>query len=83
MWKQNSHREQWALSCPVATQLGLLSIFHAAQSEWFVTQSHASVNTLLLGLPYILFSVRSLTLGRQLWFLKRVCVIIVLAAVVT
>lgn len=58
-------------------------IFHAAQRERFVTQSHASVNTLLLGLPYILFSVRSLTLGRQLWFLKTACAIIVLAGVVT
>ena len=76
-------REQWALSCPEATQLGLVSIFHAAQRERFVTQSHASVNTLLLGLPYILFSVRSLTLGRQLWFLKTACAIIVLAGVVT
>lgn len=37
-------------------------IFHAAQREWSVTQSRASVDTLLLGLPYIL-SVRSITLG--------------------
>ena len=83
MWKQDSHREQWALSCSAATQLGLVSIFHAAQREWFVTQSHASVNTLLLGLSYILFSVRRLTLSRQLWFLKRACAIIVLATLVT